>query len=132
MKEPREFIRVRDKKGKVELGYHVTLGIDAAKEYEIICDDAETTHKILELLGCKRLGVIDKKRKTYKLKWKGTDYTVTVDDVKKLGLHVEFEIMVKKESEISGAKKKIMAIIDEFGLEEESNAERFAHIATVK
>ncbi len=129
--EPREFIRVRDKGGKSELGYHIALGKDSAKEYEIICDDSETTHKILEFIGCKKLGLIDKTRKKYTLTWNGTKYNIVVDDVKKLGLFIEFEIMVEKESEIPATQKKIKALMDEMGFENEDlNVERFSHIAT--
>jgi len=131
--EPPEYIRIREKNGKCVLAYHVVIGPNHAHEYETKCDDPKMVHKILENLGCKILGVIDKNRKTYVINYKGREVNICIDDVKDVGEMMEFEILVEHETETHSAEALIKELMDEFGItEKDKEVPRLSKIGTGK
>lgn len=126
-----EYIRLRCKPGenKGVFAHHVNIADGVNKEYEVEVDNVETFKKILENLGFPLLGVIDKRRETYKL----DQFTITFDEVKDVGNFLEIEVD-GEESEIDEKKAECVGMLEKLGLTEKNLAKKvwLCDIATGK
>ena len=85
------------------------------EEYEVIVSDGEITKMILEKLGFKSLPPIKKIREIYK----NNEITISLDNVEGVGYFVEFEKMIKSESEKKEALNDLMGLIKSLNIDED-------------
>jgi predicted adenylyl cyclase CyaB len=94
------------------LELHITKTDTVAHEYEVEVSDHQTVQKILELLGYKITGIIEKERIKYKYK----KFNITFDLVKNLGNLMEVELMGRKAKE---NERKIYQFIEDLGIKKD-------------
>ena len=85
------------------------------EEYEVIVNDGDILKIILEKLGSKSLPPITKIREIYK----NNDIIVSLDNVEGVGYYVEFEKMIKSESEKKEALHELMNLIKSLNIDED-------------
>jgi adenylate cyclase, class 2 len=112
-RETKEYIRLRYKPGEKTgiFAHHINISDGVNKEHEVGVDDIETFKKILEGFGFPLLGVIDKKRETFKV----NQFTVTIDEVKDIDNFLEIEVD-GEESEIEEKKEQCYQFLEKIGL----------------
>ena len=112
-RETNEYIRLRYKFGddKGVFAYHLNISDGVNKEFEVPVENIKTFKKILEGLNFPLLGVIDKKRETFKFK----DFIITIDEVKDIGNFIEIE-MDGEESEIDSKKAQCIGLLEKLGI----------------
>jgi adenylate cyclase, class 2 len=108
-----EYIRLRYKPGenKGVFAYHVNIADGVTKEYETAVDNLEVFKQILQGLNFPLLGVVDKKRETFKL----DEFSITLDDVKDIGNFIEIEVD-GEESEIAEKKEVLAEMLEKIGI----------------
>lgn len=108
-----EYVRLRYNNGENKgiFAYHINISDGVNKEFEVPVEDIKTFKKILEGLNFPLLGVIDKKRETFKFK----DFTITIDEVKDIDNFIEIETD-GEESEIESKKAKCIELLEKIGL----------------
>jgi adenylate cyclase, class 2 len=126
-----EYIRLRYKPGenKGVFAYHVNIADGVNKEYEVEVDNLETFKEILKNFGFPLLGVIDKRRETFKL----DQFSITFDEVKDIGNFLEIEVD-GEESEIEEKRAECIEMLKKLGLSEKNLAKKvwLCDIATGK
>ena len=115
-----EALRLREKNNEIKLTYKgpkLNKISKTREEFEINIDkkSLNTFHKILERIGFTLWGIVEKTRRIYQIE----EITISLDQVKKLGAYIEFEIMVKSNSDIDQALKKIFALASKIGIKKE-------------
>src|SRR5262249_47823119 len=88
------------------------------REIEIALDgnDAgERGAELLQLLGCRRVRAVRKRRTKYPFVWQGRDFEVAVDEVEGLGTFVEIETLADEASR-PAALEDILALVAQFQL----------------
>ena len=130
-RETKEYIRLRYKEGENNgiFAHHINIADGVNKEFEVPVEDIKTFKQILEGLSFPLLGVIDKKRETFKFK----EFTITLDEVKDIGNFVEIEVD-GEESEIDEKKTQCIEVLKKLGLSEDNLAKKvwLCDIATGK
>lgn len=108
-----EYIRLRYKPGenKGVFAYHVNIADGVTKEYETQVDNLEVFKHILHGLSFPLLGVIDKKRETFKL----GEFSITLDEVKDIGNFIEIETD-GEEVEIKAKKEACAEMLEKIGI----------------
>jgi adenylate cyclase class 2 len=117
MRKTNEYIRLRYKSGddKGVFAYHVNISDGVNNEFEVPVEDIKTFKKILEGLNFPLLGVIDKKRETFKFE----DFIITIDEVKDIGNFIEIE-MDGEESEINSKKAQCTELLEKLNIPKEN------------
>ncbi len=112
-----EYIRLRYKPGdnKGVFAYHINIADGVNKEFETGVDDHPTFKQILQRLHFQLLGVVDKRRETYKL----GEFIVTIDLVEGIGNFVEIETE-GEEDEIEEKKAACLDLLEKIGLSKEN------------
>ena len=115
LRKTNEYIRLRYKPmgGDCTFAYHINLSDGVNNEFEVNIDNLKTFKQILDNLGFKLLGIIDKKRKTYRLR----DFKITLDEVKDIGNFIEIEVE-GNESEIAQKKASCISMAEELCIDE--------------
>jgi adenylate cyclase class 2 len=116
-RKTKEYLRLRFKPGDTKgvFAYHVNIADGVTKEYETGVDNLAVFHDILKGLNFPLLGVIDKKRETYKL----GEFSITLDEVKDIDNFLEIEVD-GEESEIPEKKAQCMEMLKKLGLSEKN------------
>jgi len=116
-RKTKEYIRLRfkpeDTKGV--FAYHVNIADGVTKEYEVPVENLPVFHEILKGLNFPLLGVIDKKRETFKL----GAFSITIDEVKDIGNFIEIETD-GEESQIAEKKAECLEVLKKMGLSEKN------------
>ena len=99
-----EYIRLRynPKENKGIFALHINISDGVNKEYEVPIENLAIFKEILSKMNFPLLGIIDKKRETYKL----DEFTITIDEVKDIDNFIEIEVDGEK-SEIEFKKIRI-------------------------
>jgi len=116
-RKTKEYIRLRFKPEDTKgiFAYHVNIADGVTKEYEVPVENLPVFHDILKGLNFPLLGVIDKKRETFKL----GEFSITIDEVKDIGNFIEIETD-GEESEIAEKKAKCLEMLKKIGLSEKN------------
>lgn len=129
--ETNEYIRLRFAKDNSEgiFAYHKNISDGINEEKEVPIGNVEVFIDILQVLGFKRLGTIDKDRITYDL----DGFNVVLDDVKGIGKFVEIETLCDDEKEVETKKQECISFMNKLGLSKENMVNVWlADIATGK
>lgn len=112
-RDTNEYIRLRYKFGENNgiFAYHVNISDGVNKEFEVPVEDITTFKKILEGLSFPLLGVINKKRETFRFE----DFVITLDDVKDIGNFIEIELE-GEESEIDSKKARCIELLEKLNI----------------
>ncbi len=81
-------------------------------EHEVAVDSAATAEAILKELGYLLAVNVEKVRSEYRI----GDIAACLDDVVKLGMFLELEVISQSEDEIATAEQRIMSVASEMGL----------------
>ena len=116
-RKTKEYLRLRYKPEDTKgiFAYHVNIADGVTKEYEVPVENLPTFKDILKGLNFPLLGIIDKKRETYRL----GEFTITLDEVKDIDNFLEIEVD-GEESEIAVKKARCMAMLKKLGLSEKN------------
>lgn len=116
-RKTKEYLRLRYKPGetKAVFAYHVNIADGVTKEYEVPIENLPVFKEILKGLNFPLLGVIDKKRETYKI----GDFTITLDEVRDIDNFLEIEVE-GEESQIAEKKAECVAMLKKLGLSEKN------------
>lgn len=109
----REWLRVRNENGKYVLNYKKKVDINCCDEYETMVDSADNLERIFSCLDLKKLGVVDKTRNAYLYKDK---YKISFDEVKDIGIFVEFEV-IKFTLSYSDECNELMKVLKYFNID---------------
>ncbi len=90
------------------------------EEIELRIDDIKGFTKILDRLGFKSVGKVEKKRKSYQL----NEITISLDTVKGLGNFIEMEILVKNKDEINSKLNILFSFGEKIGIKKEDYIQR--------
>ncbi len=112
-----ECLRLRKKGDK----FYITYKVDHfenkkwlySSEYETKIDDITTLEKIFELLGLKKLLVIDNKKTIYN----SDKYEIALEEVNDLGNFLEVEYSTNEDVDVHKIKKEIQEFINKLGLD---------------
>lgn len=85
---------------------------NARTEHETAVSDGEPAKKLLEALGFQQFAVVEKVRRTYRLK----DVKLCLDEVTGLGSFLELEIVAPSEDCRAAAVDRLLALLDELGV----------------
>ena len=85
----------------------------ARQELEVAVSDPDTTAELLEALGLRPAFLVDKTRQTLRLE----DVTLCLDQVAGLGPFLELELLVEQEADRAAAEARLLAILDDLGVE---------------
>ncbi|MEK6858358.1 MAG: class IV adenylate cyclase [Nanoarchaeota archaeon] len=112
-RKTKEYIRLRYKPNENTgvFAYHVNIADGVTKEYETAVDNLEVFKQILNGLNFPLLGVIDKKRETFKL----GEFSITLDEVKDIGNFIEIETD-GEESQIAEKKEALAQMLEKMGI----------------
>lgn len=112
-RETKEYIRLRYNYGENKgiFAHHINISDGVNKEFEVPIEDVKTFKEILNGLNFPLLGVIDKKRETYKF----NKFIITIDEVKDIGNFIEIEVD-GEESEIEEKKAQCIELLEKIGL----------------
>ena len=113
-----EALRIRKEKGRNSLTYKGPKVDDLSKtreEIQFSIEDPEAAGKVLVKLGFSEAGVVKKHRRKFKL----GNLKISLDRVEGLGEFVEIEALDTNisEQDVSKTRDRIIAIMDELGLE---------------
>lgn len=109
-KERPYIVRIRESETKKILTYKSTIINGAWEEIETQVEDAVVIKKILGYLNLESFLVIDKERLTGKV----GDIEINIDQIKDLGLYVEFEVI---SDDVKKGKKRILNFSSQLNLE---------------
>ena len=104
-------MRFKPGETKAVFAYHVNIADGVTKEYEVPIENLPTFKEILKGLNFPLLGVIDKKRETYRL----GEFIISIDEVKDIDNFIEIEVD-GEESEIEEKKAQCIAMLERLGL----------------
>lgn len=109
-----DILRVRYNHGEREgrLEYHTTKNKYATEEFEVAVGDVRELKKILRKMKAKREVIVNKRREYYR---KGR-FTITLDQVKVLGVFVEIEI---QGGDTNRNRKAVIAMFARLGISKE-------------
>lgn len=113
--ETDEALRVRREDGDAYLTYKGQKrgdGTKSRREHEVGVESAETMERVLESLGFREYGVVEKHRTVYELQ----DYEVVLDDVMGLGEYVEIETEAREE-DYEEARDGALELLTRLGLD---------------
>ncbi len=111
-----EALRVRKTMNRIELTYKgpkMSSLIKSRVEINVGVEDLDSIIALLEKLGFKKVFIVKKYRKKYRL---SEEVKISVDVVENLGSFIEIEVSSKR-SEFREAEKKVLAIARSLGLE---------------
>ncbi len=121
--ETREALRVRRVDGVPSVTYKGSLvpgGIKARRELEWRLDpgdpDGSNMETLLTLLGFRRVGTVEKSRRTFAFAGELADFTVVIDQVAELGDFAEIELIVPQMGGIQAARERIADFSAQLGL----------------
>lgn len=109
-KERPYIVRIRESETKKILTYKSTIINGVWEEIETQVEDAVSVKKILGYLNLESFLVIDKERLTGKV----SDIEINIDQIKDLGLYVEFEVI---SDDVEKGKKRILNFSSQLNLE---------------
>ena len=72
-------------------------------EYEFAVDDGDTARQMLTALGWQEIVTVDKVRVESKTK----DYTICIDEVAKLGLFIELEVLTEDSADVKNIQQQM-------------------------
>ena len=72
-------------------------------EYEFVVDDGNATRQMLAALGWQEVVTVDKVR----LESKTEDYTICIDEVAKLGLFIELEVLTEDSADVKNIQQQM-------------------------
>ena len=72
-------------------------------EYEFAVDDGDTARQMLTALGWQEIVTVDKVR----LESKTKDYTICIDEVAKLGLFIELEVLTEDSADVKNIQQQM-------------------------
>ncbi len=112
-RQTKEYLRLRYKPGEEKgvFAYHVNIADGVTNEFEVPIEGVTTFKTILKGLNFPLLGVIDKKRESFKI----GEFAITIDEVKDIGNFLEIET-AGEESEIADKKAQCFAMLEKLGL----------------
>lgn len=123
--ETREALRVRRVNGVPAVTYKGSLvagEIKARRELEWRLDpgdaDGSNMETLLTLLSFRRVGTVEKTRRTFTLAGELADFTVVVDHVTELGDFAEIELIVPQQGDIEAARDRIAGFSRQLGLQD--------------
>lgn len=90
-----EWLRIRNENGKYIFDYKKKIDNSHFEKYDVLIDNANNLNKILNALGLKSIGTINKNRITYVYKDK---YEFSFDNVEGIGMFIEIELINKSEN----------------------------------
>lgn len=89
-----EWLRIRNENGKYIFNYKKKIDNSHYKKYDVLIDNASNLNIILNAIGVKSIGSINKNRKIYIYKDK---YEFSFDTIKDIGTFIEIELINKSE-----------------------------------
>lgn len=123
--ETREALRVRRVNGVPAVTYKGSLvagEIKARRELEWRLDpgdaDGSNMETLLTLLSFRRVGTVEKTRRTFTLAGELADFTIVVDHVTELGDFAEIELIVPQQGDIEAARDRIAGFSRQLGLQD--------------
>ena len=75
----------------------------ASDEYEFAVDDGNAARQMLTALGWQEVVTVDKVR----LESKTEDYTICIDEVAKLGLFIELEVLIEDSTDVKNIQQQM-------------------------
>lgn len=89
-----EWLRIRKENGKYTFNYKKKIDDSHYEKYDVLIDNINNLHIILNALGVKSIGTITKNRISYIYKDK---YEFSFDTVENIGMFIEIELINKSE-----------------------------------
>lgn len=111
-REINEWLRIGERGNKKIINYKNWHDNKYCDEYEVEIDDTINMDKIFNVLGLKKIAVVDKQRKIYLYLNK---YEISLDYVKKLGFFIEIEVKKYDKSPVD-EYSDLLKLIKEFDL----------------
>lgn len=90
-----EWLRVRNEDGKYIFNYKKRIDNSHYEKYDVLIDNEKNMNVILNALGVKSIGTIEKSREIYIYKNK---YEVSFDALKDIGMFIEIELINKSDN----------------------------------
>lgn len=90
-----EWLRIRNENGKYIFNYKKKMDASHYEKYDVLIDNVSNLNIILNAIGVKSVGTINKNRIIYIYKDK---YEFSFDTVKDIGMFIEIELINKSES----------------------------------
>ena len=87
----------------------------ASDEYEFVVDDGNVARQMLTALGWQEIVTVDKVR----LESKTEDYTICIDEVAKLGLFIELEILTEDDANAGDIQQQIYTFLKNLNIDGE-------------
>jgi putative adenylyl cyclase cyaB len=84
-------------------------------EYEFAVDDGDTARQMLTALGWQEIVTVDKVR----LESKTKDYTICIDEVAKLGLFIELEILTEDDANAGDIQQQMHTFLKNLNIDGE-------------
>lgn len=84
-------------------------------EYEFAVDDGNAAHQMLTALGWQEVVTVDKVR----LESKTKDYTICIDEVAKLGLFIELEILTEDDANAGDIQQQMYTFLKNLNIDGE-------------
>ena len=84
-------------------------------EYEFAVDDGNVAHQMLTALGWQEVVTVDKVR----LESKTKDYTICIDEVAKLGLFIELEILTEDDANAGDIQQQMYTFLKNLNIDGE-------------
>lgn len=84
-------------------------------EYEFAVDDGNAARQMLTALGWQEVVTVDKVR----LESKTKDYTICIDEVDKLGLFIELEILTEDDANAGGIQQQMHTFLKDLNIDGE-------------
>ena len=84
-------------------------------EYEFAVDDGNAARQMLTALGWQEVVTVDKVR----LESKTKDYTICIDEVAKLGLFIELEILTEDDANAGGIQQQMHTFLKDLNIDGE-------------
>ena len=118
-----KIMRVRDvldlKTGELQRSL-MTLKVEGqtklvSDEYEFAVDDGNAARQMLTALGWQEIVTVDKVR----LESKTKDYTICIDEVAKLGLFIELEILTKDSADVKNIQQQMCNFLKNLNIDGE-------------
>lgn len=118
-----KIMRVRDvlnpETGELRLSL-MTLKVEGqaklvSDEYEFAVDDGNTARQMLTALGWQEIVTVDKVR----LESKTKDYTICIDEVAKLGLFIELEILTEDDANAGDIQQQMHTFLKNLNIDGE-------------
>ena len=87
----------------------------ASDEYEFVVDDGNVARQMLTALGWQEIVTVDKVR----LESKTEDYTICIDEVAKLGLFIELEILTEDDANAGDIQQQMYTFLKNLNIDGE-------------